>query len=298
MYIHLYEFSCTCTCMHACIHTHTCTAQVAKILLENGADQSLANDQGATPADICKNAEISKFLAERSLATPGKRSTAKRLQKTKPIAQELKTPEPQTQRGRRRRLETTPLSSLKHDADAVFSDGEMSTQRSEMESPVLSRRDSKSLTSLAEASREPVQPNPKLKKSRGRFYSDISSSESESDYFELAGKMGGVGPRRKAKVILGGRLEQLSEDQEMGEEPSGGGGGEGDVVREGGSEGQRGEGDGWGRGSAVEEREGVGRRESGGEEGGTSAATTEESGTCRTLVMWVGKLSLLKYFRS
>ena len=222
---------------HTHTHTHTHT-QVVKTLLEHGADPTVPNDKGHTPIDVCKDIEILRLLkgevekkekGEGGVRTGNGTETAMETgtlsdAKDQKVQAEKRFGEKghdsmESKSERRKIMETMPVSSKHTGTDVNNVDQTAYRTESESEPLPLSHSESSSLENLSESAKKTTtgKPSRGTAKVRTGFYSDISSSESDSDYYELASRKS----RRKGKPMhFVRKLEEVRENQETGEETS------------------------------------------------------------------------------
>ena len=171
--------------------------QVVKLLLEHGSDPSLANDKELTPLDVCRNEEILQALtkAHGSLARPGQREP-------QGGSCDLNTEPPTTAAQREQ-----PPSALEKEnkpklaEEEVAEDSTMSEPEALVSSPLPPEARSASVEvqqRLQESTPSRARKRGRGKGSgfhlRGRVFSDVSSSESDSELLETARKQPKVMP--------------------------------------------------------------------------------------------------------
>ena len=264
--------------------------QVVKLLLEHGSDPSLANDKELTPLDVCRNEEILQALtkAHGSLARPGQREP-------QGGSCDLNTESPTTAAQREQ-----PPSALEKEnkpklaEEEVAEDSTMSEPEALVSSPLPPEARSASVEvqqRLQESTPSRARKRGRGKGSgfhlRGRVFSDVSSSESDSELLETARKLPKVMPslpsageqgeeersgEGRGREVEGERVEGREKGQEVGEdsrqrqeeqEGKSGEGGEEEVALEAGEEGREETKQGRDGGMAREVDEEVGPADSG-----------------------------------
>ena len=195
----------------------------------------MPNDKGHTPMDVCKDAEILRTLKEEKEKGEGggvagggtevametgalsdtmdQKMPAEKRFSEKVVRDGM---ESKSERHEVMGMESMPASSTKKGTDASNVHVDQRTE-SESEPLPLSHSESNSLENLPESTKKTATGRPPrgAAKARGGFYSDISSSESDSDYFELASRKS----RRKGKPMhFVRKLEEVREGQETEEE--------------------------------------------------------------------------------
>ena len=200
-----------------------------KVLLNFDADPNLTNDKGITSIDICKDNKILKLLTatEADIEKPHVGSKeredggeAKREEEPEKCPEvEIKTGAESTPPPSSPKTETDDVSDM--DTEQVFHKAkqEVTTMSSPPNSGPLNLENvpRSAGTSGTAVGRKGARGRPRGRRTKGGFYSDISSSESESDYFEAGSK------RRRRKELLVERqtqrpLEGVSESQEETDE--------------------------------------------------------------------------------
>ena len=152
--------------------------QVVKVLLGFDGDPNLPNDKEVTPIDICKDEEILRLL----------KGEVK-------IETQMKLKGRRTKKDQSEELATDEAKRDTSSSDVVMSHTYTDSSNLDHNIPTISAA---STTALI------MTPRPKGVKPKGGFYSDISSSESESDYFESVSK-------KAAKVVRLPRFQRESE---------------------------------------------------------------------------------------
>ena len=201
-----------------------------KVLLKFDADPNLANDKGITSIDICKDNKILKLLTTTEVIADIEKSHVGSKEKEDGGEREIEEPERCLNEVIKTGAESTPPpSSPKAETDDVSDmDTEQVFHKTKQEvTTTLSPPNSGPLslenvppsagTSGTAVGRKGARGRPRGRRTKGGFYSDISSSESESDYFEASSK------RRRRKELLVERqtqrpLEGVSESQEETDE--------------------------------------------------------------------------------
>lgn len=211
--------------------------QTVKLLLEFGADPKLANDKGITSVDICEDNQVLKLLtavgdkmeSEEPLCIRGKEEEG---------GKEMEAEEGEMGSGKEAEKcpddriktadENTPLlSSPKTETDASDMDMDQVSHKAKQQGTSLMKSESLSLENIPFGSsayativgRKGARGRFRGRRRKGKFYSDISSSESESDYFDIASKR--MGRRRKGLLVerrTQQSLEGVSESQEETDE--------------------------------------------------------------------------------
>ena len=197
-----------------------------KVLLKFDADPNLANDKGITSIDICKDNKILKLLAATEVDVEkshmGSREKedggeAKREEEPEKCPEvEIKTGAESTPPPSSPKTETDDVSDM--DTEQVFHQTKQEVTMTSNSGPLnLENVPPSAGTSGTTVGRKGARGRPRGRRTKGGFYSDISSSESESDYFEAGSK------RRRRKELLVERqtqrpLEGVSESQEETDE--------------------------------------------------------------------------------
>ena len=197
-----------------------------KVLLKFDADPNLANDKGITSIDVCKDNKILKLLAATEVdiekSHVGSREKedggeAKREEEPEKCPEvEIKTGAENTPPPSSPKTETDDVSDM--DTEQVFHQAKPEVTMTSNSGPLNLENVSPSAgTSGTAVGRKGARGRPRGRRTKGGFYSDISSSESESDYFEAGSK------RRRRKELLverqtQRRLEGVSESQEETDE--------------------------------------------------------------------------------
>ena len=260
-------------CVHRLSSLFSFLAQVVKLLLEHGSDPNLANDKEKTPLDVCPNEQMRQLLTSTTVKTNLRPPTDNQNQST-----EL----PVSTRGNRDRVvrltATVPGGELK-DTQQESTEEERDTEKEDsaflsdsISTPVLSSHSKSTAgqsvnSSTAKRQQQPLtEATPSRTRRRGKrergflmkgkVFSDVSSSESDSELLELvARKVPRLMDRLPASVVE----ECGNEELQMAER------GEGEGEREEGEgeegEGEEGEGEeGEGEGGKVGRGEGEERR--------------------------------------
>ena len=186
-----------------------------KVLLKFDADPNLANDKGITSIDICKDNKILKLLTATEVIADIEKSHVGSKEKEDGGEREIEEPERCLNEVIKTGAESTPPpSSPKAETDDVSDmDTEQVFHKTKQEvTTTLSPPNSGPLslenvppsagTSGTAVGRKGGRGRPRGRRTKGGFYSDISSSESESDYFEASSK------RRRRKELLVKRQTQ------------------------------------------------------------------------------------------
>ena len=206
-------------------------SQTVKVLLKFDANPNLANDKGTTSIDICKDDKILKLLTttevkadiEKSHAVAEEKEDGGEAQREEEVEKchddGIKTgaesfPPPSSPK-----TETEDVSDM--DTEQVLHKAKLEVAAT-LSPPTSGPMSLENVPPSAGASHTAVGRKGGRGRFRGRrtkggFYSDISSSESESDYFEAGSK------RRRRKGLLVERqtqrsLEGVSESQEETDE--------------------------------------------------------------------------------
>jgi len=210
--------------------------QTVKLLLEFGADPKLANDKGITSVDICEDNQVLKLLtavgdkmeSEEPLCIRGKEEGGKEMEGEEGEVGSGKEAEKCPDDRIKTADENTPLlSSLKTETDASDMDMGQVSHKAKQQGTSLVKSESLSLENIPFGSsthativgRKGARGRFRGRRRKGKFYGDISSSESESDYFDIASKR--MGRRRKGLLVerrTQQSLEGVSESQEETDE--------------------------------------------------------------------------------
>ena len=208
-----------------------------KVLLKFDADPNLANDKGITSVDICKDNKILKLLTTTEVIANIEKSHMESKEKEgggeaereeepeKCLDEEIKTGAESTPPPCSPKTETDDVSDM--DTEQVLHKAklEVTTTLSPPNSgplnlenvPPSAGTSGTAVSSGTAVGRKGARGRSRGRRTKGGFYSDISSSESESDYFEAGSK------RRRRKGLLVERqtqrpLEGVSESQEETDE--------------------------------------------------------------------------------
>ena len=205
-------------------------SQTVKVLLKFDANPNLANDKGTTSIDVCKDDKILKLLTTTEVKADIEKSHAVAEEEDGGEAQREEEVEKCHNDGIKTGAESfPPPSSPKTETEDVSDmDTEQVSHKAKLEvaatlsPPTSGPMSLENVPPSAGASHTAVGRKRGRGRFRGRrtkggFYSDISSSESESDYFEAGSK------RRRRKGLLVERqtqrsLEGVSESQEETDE--------------------------------------------------------------------------------
>ena len=205
-------------------------SQTVKVLLKFDADPNLANDKGTTSIDICKDDKILKLLTTTEVKADIEKSHA--VAKEKEDGGEAEREE-EVEKCHDDGIKTgaasfPPPSSPKTETDVSDMDTEQASHKAKLDVAAMLSPPTSGPMSLENVPPSAGASDTAVGRKRGRgrfrgrrtkggFYSDISSSESESDYFEVGSK------RRRRKGLLVERQTQrslagVSESQEETDE--------------------------------------------------------------------------------
>ena len=206
-----------------------------KLLLEFGADPNLANDKGITSVDICEDNQVLKLL---TAIGDKMESEELRGEEEEEGEEEEKGEEGHIGSGKEEEkcpddgIKTAgesppPLSSPKTETDASDMDTDPVSRKAKQQgtSSVVLPKSESLMIPLGSSTQSTVVGGKGARggfggrRKKGKFYGDISSSESESDYFDIASKR--TGRRRKGLLVerrTRQSLEGVSESQEETDE--------------------------------------------------------------------------------
>ena len=273
MYIHV---QCVFTSFPPCFPF---LAQVVKLLLEHGSDPNLANDKEKTPLDVCPNEQMRQLLTsmtvktklrpptdnqnpstELLVSTRGNRDRVVRLTATVPGGELKDTQQESTEEERDTEKEDSAFLS-DPSSTPVLSSHTKSIAGQSVNSSTAKRQQQQ----LAEATPSRTRRRGKRERGflmKGKVFSDVSSSESDSELLELVarkvprlmdrlpasvveecgteelqmaerGEGEGEREEREGEGVKVGRGEgEEGKEEEIAEDEESGGGSEGEVVVE------------------------------------------------------------------
>ena len=210
--------------------------QVVKLLVEHGSDPNLPNEKEQTPLDVCPSEEIRQLLMGTTLASPNlqpatsssgeshavssvtEQGHVEATESKAKVKQDLQSDETQEDSAFSPITEPVPLQSTHREHTTQQSTpGALETPTSQKPPPVT-------------ATPSRMRKRSKRERERGRVFSDVSSSESDSELLVTVRKV----PRLVDRLPASVREEEGGGGGGGGDGSGGGGGG-------GGGEGEKGE---------------------------------------------------------
>lgn len=211
--------------------------QTVRLLLEYRSDPYQENEQGQSPIDVCKNPEILRLLREAGASREG---AAKEDSEEEDV---FIAKEKQVTRVRSSHIKSGSKGSSRSSAESLFEEEEGFAKEKVKGSTYLEGAGCGGTPEVAGAEKGKNLGETPKSRPRGALYSDLSSSESESDTTSSSAGKCGVRKVRyhlakvgEAKQKLLGKLEETREADcsKGGEGVAQGGGAEG-LAENGGS---------------------------------------------------------------
>lgn len=159
--------------------------------MDNGGDATSANDKGVTPLDVYKDKEVLRLLKRGEMETEPSAVEEKQSEISAIEEEKEQSDLPQA----KDRSEKTPADApLPSPPKTKTGSGERDSQNADVHAEPVAAPLSRSEPTKLHHSSPPTSNKKSLApKAKGTFYSDISSSESDSDYLESASRRRGKG---------------------------------------------------------------------------------------------------------